>query len=309
MKGLVLLLLLVALPLGHASDLLNWDTQIDVHEDKTSSWTVIMEYNETVAKGEYFVLTDISDIESFVDEKPITCSTANQVGTLITCNTPGKVYSFKFNTGRIAKPFVNNLNAFQYKFSAIVTTDRLNVKIILPLGAAIVEKEVLQGTGLQPFEPSYGKEGSDGRKIFLQWTLINPKLGETVAASIIYEQLSETELFMNFAFIIAVIIAIVIITLFYFSKHHKNNNVHTVLPMLTDTERKVMEIVMRKGEVDQREIVRETEYSKAKVTRVIQDMESRGMLEKTRKGRRNIIKLKNELKGSKTDDKNNLAKK
>ena len=79
--------------------------------------------------------------------------------------------------------------------------------------------------------------------------------------------------------------------------------------MLTDTERKVMEIVMRKGEVDQREIVRETEYSKAKVTRVIQDMESRGMLEKTRKGRRNIIKLKNELKGSKTDDKNNLAKK
>ena len=66
-----------------------------------------------------------------------------------------------------------------------------------------------------------------------------------------------------------------------------------ILPILTDSERRVMEILLReKKGVDQRKIVKETEFSKAKISRVIQDLSDRGLVERTRKGRTNIINVK-----------------
>jgi len=58
-----------------------------------------------------------------------------------------------------------------------------------------------------------------------------------------------------------------------------------------------MEILLReKGEVDQRTIVRETDFSKPKVSRVINDLIERGLVDKISKGRKNLIKLKKEVK-------------
>ena len=78
------------------------------------------------------------------------------------------------------------------------------------------------------------------------------------------------------------------------SKRHKVKN---ILPVLTEGERKIMEILLReKGTIDQRTIVKETDFSKAKVTRVINDLEKRGLVDKISRGRKNLIKLKKEVK-------------
>ncbi len=294
-----LLLFAVFVQPSQAATIQDWSIDVEINEDRTSEWIVTILYNETVQKADYFVLADVSYVETEIDGLPSRCDvTKQQLGTLMECKTPGKMYYFKFKTGTVVTK--DNLNVFRYRFSATEFTDKLTVNVQLPLGGALVEKALLAGTGLQPFEPSYGKEGSDGRQIFLEWSLVNPKLGETVPVSIIYEQVNESALFTNFIIVIGIIVVGFIITMLYF---FGKKDVKDVLSVLTEPERRVVEILLRDKEADQRQIVKETEYSKAKVSRIIQDMETRGILEKVRKGRKNIIKLKKELKSAKLEPK------
>ncbi|MBI4162895.1 MAG: hypothetical protein HY513_04375 [Candidatus Aenigmarchaeota archaeon] len=301
MKALIIILSLIFAIFAQttfAATIQDWSINVEINEDRTSEWVVTILYNETVQKADYFVLADLTYMESKVDDVSAACDQAKQqLGTLVTCKKPGRFYYFKFKTGPLIVR--NNLNVFKYDFSATEFADKFTVNVKLPLGGALVEKALLAGTGLQPFEPSYGKEGSDGRQIFLEWSLVNPKLGETIPVSIIYEQVNESELFTNFVIVIAIVIALFIISMLYF--FGKKGEVKDVLPVLTQPERRVVEILIRDKEVDQRQIVKETEYSKAKVTRIIQDMEARGILEKIRKGRKNIVELKKELKTAKLE--------
>ena len=65
------------------------------------------------------------------------------------------------------------------------------------------------------------------------------------------------------------------------------------MPILTDNERKVMEIILdSKKPIDQREVVRKTDFSKSKVSRIVQNLTERKIIEKIPKGRTNILKLK-----------------
>jgi len=93
--------------------------------------------------------------------------------------------------------------------------------------------------------------------------------------------------------LVLIIISFILALMFVFRKQR----VKDLLPVLTNGERKAMEILLReKGEVDQRVIVKETDFSKAKVSRIINDLIDRGLIEKISRGRKNLIKLKKEIK-------------
>jgi uncharacterized membrane protein len=67
-----------------------------------------------------------------------------------------------------------------------------------------------------------------------------------------------------------------------------------VLSVLNESERILVEIIQNQSEekVDQRKIVGLSGFSKAKVSRIIQSLEERGIVESERTGRKNKIKLK-----------------
>ena len=69
-------------------------------------------------------------------------------------------------------------------------------------------------------------------------------------------------------------------------------DVKGMLSMLSDGERRVMEIVIREKKVDQRIIVRETDFSKAKVSRIIQSLAGRRLIDAVPKGRTKLITFK-----------------
>lgn len=284
--GALLLFLLLIYP-GHAA-ISNWEIDVSLNEDGTSNWVIMQEYNETVTKTDYFVFSEISGLKVTANNQELDCSIEAGIGVSIICNginTTGIRY--EFTTEKIISPF-REFTKFDYRFAVTQATDKFSVIVRLPLGSAIAEKEVIP-VHLQPFEPSFGREGSDGRRIFVEWALNTPKLGETIDVSIIFEHFSEERQFTIFAIIASVLVAAVLIFIFYF---FKQKPIKDILPILTENERKVMEIVMREKETDQRKIVKETDYSKAKVSRIIHDLEKRGLVEKERKGRRNIIRMK-----------------
>ena len=192
---------------------------------------------------------------------------------------------------------IGDLRIFRYRIPVIQSTGNFSLAVKLPLGSFLIDPKKLS-EGYKPFEPDYGKEGSDGRRIFVRWDLESPKVGETVDASVIYEEILETSPVLMISIIVLIIIIFIII-FFFFRKRFLRD----ILPVLAPGERRVMEILLReKKAVDQRQIVKETDYSKAKISRIIQDLSQRGLVEKKRKGRTNTIMIKRHKKNKNTEN-------
>lgn len=287
MRRLVILFALL-LPSIALADLLEWSTDISLNDDRSADWTVSLKYNETASKSDYFVLSRIENVRVFADDLPVQCAVSGAVGTTILCdNIQASRITYKFHSANTAAS-LRNLFIFRQRFSVTQLTGKFSVTARLPLGTALVEKSRLEGTGLARFEPSWGREETDGRRIFIEWVANEPKLGETYDISLVYEQV----IIGNIPIVPVLLVVLGMLVVIYLIFIRKSA-VREMLPVLTENERKVMEILLKENkEVDQRRIVKEVDFSKAKVSRIIKDLSERGLVDKTRKGRTNIIKLK-----------------
>jgi hypothetical protein len=283
--------IILIIPVSFARPLSEWKIDVTINDDKTAGWIITLVYNQPVNRSDYFIFSPISDLSVYADDRPVRCSVSEKVGTSIICDSinSSKSVQYKFVAyNEISQ--IKDLNRFSYRFSITQLTDKFSLTVRLPLGAALVEKSKLEGTGMIRFEPAWGREGSDGRIIYMEWLATDPKLGDTYDVSLIYEKIISPSSDSIFIIALAVIIILSVSVIIYmFIKRRSPKN---ILPILTDGERKVVEIVLRDKEVDQRKIVKETDFSKAKVSRIIHDLVGRGVVEKRQKGRTNIIKLK-----------------
>ena len=294
MKIYLLVALLFASTVVNAA-LVNWDADISINDDGSTDWAVLLTYNETVTRSDYFVAARATNIEVLADNNTIDCDVTQEIGTSIVCEVLAKKFVYKFHVKNLVSTIgeLQYRRVFRYAFSITQSVEKVHAVVKFPLGAALVEDGKLQGTGLTPFDPDFGREGSDGRRIFISWTFDKPTLGQTINISAIYELLGFDTFTLFFIVLAFVIAAFFLFVIFIFKKR----SVRDMLPVLTDGERKVMEIILReKGEVDQRVIVKETDFSKAKVSRIINDLMSRGLVEKISRGRKNLIKLKKDVK-------------
>jgi uncharacterized membrane protein len=291
---LVAFVMLIFSSTVHAA-LTDWNVDISVNDDGSNDWIVTLTYNATVTKSDYFVLAKLYNVEVYANNQSIMCDVTEDLGMSIVCNNiEASEIVYKFHTKKFVDTLPNNMKMFKYSFSVTQFVDRMHVTLRLPLGTALVEESKLSRTGLRSFDPDFGREGTDGRRIFISWTFDKPILGQSINAYAIYEAIFPIDQFTFFVIIITAIIVAFISFLIMLSRKQK---VRDILPVLTDGERKVMIILLReKGTVDQRTIVKETDFSKAKVTRVINDLVARGIIEKISRGRKNLIKLKKEVK-------------
>ncbi len=292
-KILFFAVVLLLLPVTQAAvTLRDWEVEVSL-EDQSSSWTVVLRYKENITKSDYFVLGKITDVDVIADELPIKCVVTERVGTSIVCDgINARKMTYKF---RLLEPPTNfrDFQIFRYRLSITQLTDRFSMVVKLPLGAALVENTKLEGTTLNRFEPTFGSEGSDGRRIFVEWVFNEPQLGLTYDFSVVYEGLLPISEF-PFAPVVGLFLIVVAVGAILYMRR---SEMREILPVLTEGERKVVEILLReKKEVDQRIIVRELDYSKSKVSRIVKNLMERGLVEKTPKGRTNLLRLKRPAK-------------
>lgn len=268
------------------------DVMILLNDDGTSDWTIKLVYPQPVKISDIFILAEISNVRVTVGEGEISCSVKPQsLGTSVICNNVNSneiTYEFKaYNL--ISKK--NGINVFSYSFPMPNIVEKFILTVKLPMGAALVEKSRLEQLGLTPFKPEGGHEGSDGRRILVNWEFDKPELGKSIEVSVIYEKPGFIAQIISNIVIVALITAIIVgIGGFYL---YRKRDVERVLPILDKPEREVMKIIMReKKNVNQKKIVKELGYSKAKVSRIIKSLEQRGLIKVERRGRTNIINLK-----------------
>jgi hypothetical protein len=172
----------------------------------------------------------------------------------------------------------------------------LEITVKIPMGTALVEEERLEFSGLKPFYPENGNEGSDGRRIFIKWIFENPKLGENINMIVVYEQIFS---FSNeiIVYSLLIIIFVIFVSLILFLR--SRNKAKSILPVLTESEREVMKIILNSKIVDQRKIVKETGFSKSKVSRILKNLEERKIIKREKLGRSTKVKF---IFGEKTSE-------
>lgn len=276
---------------SHAASLSSWNIVASINDDKTVDMDITMTYSENITKTDYFVLAKVSHVGVYADNEIAKCDVQERdIGTLIVCsNIHASRIDFQLKAHGLVEK-LGNFDIFKYKFPVTQPTGQFTVSINLPVGAVLVEEDKLKNTGMKPFEPSDGKGGSDGRIIYVSWKKDNPKLGDVLDVYMVYEKTTDIVSVVSFIVTLPVIIIIVVIATVWILLSRKPFT--QILPVLTADERKLVEILMKdKKPVEQRMLVRELDCSKSKLTRIIKNLEERGVVEKISRGRSNKIKL------------------
>jgi len=265
-------------------------TIINLKEDGTAVFEINIEYPNEMENSDYFIRAKISDIVVKGDSGILDCITEEKdIGTSIVCrNIKEKNVTYSFVAYNLIQEG-KKMSIFSYQFPVTDLKKIFEVVVKIPIGTALVEEERLEFSGLKPFYPENGIEGSDGRRIFIRWFFENPKLGENINIIVVYEKIfsSGNEMSYYLIFIIAFIFLVSLVFLWSI-----RNKAKSIMPILTESEREIMKIIINsKNIIDQRKIVKETGFSKSKVSRILKNLEERGIIKREKVGRSTKVKF------------------
>ncbi|MDY6769150.1 MAG: hypothetical protein SVW02_03535 [Candidatus Nanohaloarchaea archaeon] len=173
-----------------------------------------------------------------------------------------------------------------------VPTDRMETRVVLPEGYGIVENG-------EAYSPDGAQVGSRGRRIFLEWTHANVSIGDAVTYRVRYEQLSVFEFLALRKLTVLLAVAVIVLAalvVYVRRKHAGEKTVADVFPVLKEDEQEVVRFLIdNDGEAEQRDIVDSLDYSKAKISRLVSDLEDRNLVTKEKHGRVNVVSLSRDI--------------
>ena len=192
------------------------------------------------------------------------------------------VLSIDYDSSSVSKR--DNYFLFADSFKLPLDTKTVSILIKLP-----------EGTGLrEPTEDSYSPTGaligSDGRRPIINWVKNDLKADERFDVSIAFEKIGEsTESFPPEIIIVIILLSFSGLGIFY-QFYWKGKNIKLILPILKKDEKKIFDTIMKHGNgVNQKIIVKDSGYSKAKVSKVLNSLRERRLIKLERIGRSNKV--------------------
>ncbi len=171
---------------------------------------------------------------------------------------------------------------FTDSFVMPMDVEKFVLKVKLPEASGLIQED-------DAFSPAGALLGSDGRRSFVYWTKENMAQSESFDVSVAYEDIGILG-YSLLETVMVVIITIVVIAIVFFKYYSKQKPVKIILPMLRKDEKLIFETMIKHDPgVNQKSIVNESGYSKAKVSKVLKNLQERGLLKLERMGRTNKI--------------------
>jgi len=218
----------------------------------------------------------------------------NVLGTEVKCSmeiSERTVITINYNSDEtlIKK---GNYYLFSDSFKMFYDTEIVSVIVKLP-----------EGTGLrEPIENSYipqdGLIGGDGRRTILSWQKNDLESEERFDVSIAFEGFGGLIIPSSFTpeVFVAIIFVIIVGFIFIYKVFLSKRFVKLILPILKKDEKIIFDTLMKHGSgVNQKVIVRESGYSKAKVSKVLNSLKERGIVRLERIGRSNKIYIEKDF--------------
>lgn len=195
----------------------------------------------------------------------------------------GTVKLSYFSRGRRSN--IGGFSKFSYSLSNPYASKNVYFTVKLPPGKVILRKEY----PLDPISPERYSTGSDGRSILINWYF--PSLKESKKLTIWFESAGVMDIYLMIGVVVFVIIVLSLVVFRYFRPKKVIS-----LSLLKEDERKIIETVMEEKEITQKELKERLDFSKAKLSRLLRDLEERGIVKKEPYHRTNMVSLKKRLK-------------
>ncbi|MEM5777178.1 MAG: hypothetical protein QXJ06_01890 [Candidatus Aenigmatarchaeota archaeon] len=289
MKRFIFLFFL--LPACFAQVVNNIDTNIYLTETDAK-----IEMNFDIIKINNIELPLYNDIYDLKSENAV-CIISSGVQKVIQCKVDVGYKNVKiyFNLKNVIKQS-NNIFTFSYDMPVTFNTRKINIKLELPFGYALTDKVLV------PVSPPNTEVGTDGRKIFIKWDFSNKEPDDIIPLRVYFEKTGVSSNVKYYGIILLVATSLIIFLIILYVRLIKKKP-ELVLSVLNEAERMIVEILQSQPEeeFDQRKIVSLSGFSKAKVSRIIQSLEERGVVESIRYGRKNKIKLKKKFVKEETE--------
>jgi uncharacterized membrane protein len=173
---------------------------------------------------------------------------------------------------------------------ASYNTERLFTIVYLPQTATLISDMPNES-----FSPKDGKTLTDGKHIIVYWEKENILKNDNINFTITYNLPSTPrDPVQDIAVItLTIVIVMIMIGIGIYMRRPKDDRVKLIMPVLKQDEKTIIDILTKyNGETFQRTLVRESDFSKARVSRLVASLKERGVLDIEPLGRTNKIKLK-----------------
>ncbi|MFH1127496.1 MAG: MarR family transcriptional regulator [archaeon] len=308
MTGLFLVFLLSGM--AFASQIADHRIIVDIDDKYVAHFNVMMTFVElNTQEINYLVFAHIENPRATDVLGELVCRVDKQTyGTQISCipNSQMKgnyTVEISFDAYDLVR-MRGGAESFSYGYSIKDPTNKLSMKILLPAGAAL-----LSADNFDPYFPEGARIGTElGRRVSLEWDVVKPELGRSYNFESNFEFVGkvpgddstagDSPVSVNYLllFVAGLGIIIMVLGIRWWTGRRKAGGVKTVFSVLKDDERKVIDVILEKGDkCKQRDIVRATDYSKAKVSRIMSELEARGILSRVRVGRTNRVILSDNM--------------
>ncbi len=301
--GKVLVLLLVVVAMAGVVSATRVSAERDVVKlGNPTEMIVHLNYSELTSSRVSTVVPGSHEPENIrgVDSQgEIDCQYRTTFGSEIVCEpNPGAKKGNYSVTIRYTTPNPSlaegDYEVLNYLHRILVPTEQYTLEVILPEGYGIVDTE-----DVRSIVPPNGETGSEGRRIFVTWTRTDMSLGDTLNFQVRYQELNVFENVFpdNIATVIALgAIFLAIIVSFFLKRRKGQDTIAAVFPVLKTDEKEVLKFIIEEGEeCEQRDLVDNLDYSKAKISRLVKDLEERHLIEKIKEGRKNRLTLQKEV--------------
>jgi len=286
----IILFSLLLFPTASAQVMRQLNISVDVKDDEWSNVGISFRFTEEIKEIVFPFDGEIEDIKTQDGE----CFVTEKIEKALYCTPPSPfmIGEITIITSFKAKGLTErhgNITLFLFDIPILWDTDRISVKIKLPDSVFVAEEDQIP----LPISPSGAEKGIEGRRITTSWVFSNKDAGDLIPIRIYYEGLPPRPI-ETFVYRWLFVIVFVFVVVIFFVYRYMSKKPELILSVLNEAERKVIDIVRKEGKnkVDQRKIVAQCEFSKAKVSRIVQSLQSRGVVSVEKVGRKNRVSLK-----------------
>lgn len=259
----------------------------DLSSDGNAKIKLIVTFYQPVKGFQLAIFGAVKNFEAASNSGPVDCKLSVGAASIIDCKMnltqEKRTLELKLETVDFVRA-VDSKNLFSVDLSLSQPIDGASATVKLPEGYALTNTSVIPA-----IFPTASSIVSDGRRIIVNWNFANLTAEQPFKFQTLYEPVKgEFPWALAVVSVLSLSVLAGVIIFFYRRTKHKE----VILSVLDDFERKVIEVItVAGGEVNQRKVVQETNLSKAKVSRVVKRLQERGLLEVTRLGRTNKLKL------------------
>lgn len=294
--GIIIGLIIFSIP-GLCQELYQYEVNVEIHPDMSAHTQVKFIFSNSTFDN--FSFTIENSPKNIAITSPVECVKSEKSwGVTVYCGLKAlKSSNFNILVDYDSSDLVSSRDdyfVFKNSYKAPVQTKNLVVLVKVPEGMGLIKSSIAQ-----PYSPSTASVGTDGRRPILAWEKADIAAGDGIEVSVSFENIA---LIADYSKYIGMQLGVIIIVIalaigFYKFYWKKRTSVRIVMPVLKKDEKIVFEkLLEQKGSVNQKVLVKESNYSKAKVSKMLKSLQERGLIQLERIGRTNKVHLVKDFK-------------